>query len=213
VTQSSDPYAVLGVPRDATDSQIAQARRRLSRQYHPDVNSAPDAEARFEEVQEAFDLLSDPAARAKYDRTSGHRGTAGHPGAARDPGSATEVAPGIFVQPTAVDFGVLEPSRPSAEAKVTVAWTGAWPERMTSRQGNEWWTNLGSETPASSSVVFRLRATAHAGIPTGRHDADFRVTLDGTRVTIPLTAEVRGVFPPDSLPSYRPYRPARRPAR
>jgi molecular chaperone DnaJ len=38
-----DPYAVLGLSRDATAAQIAQARRQLSRQFHPDVNSAPDA--------------------------------------------------------------------------------------------------------------------------------------------------------------------------
>src|ERR1700683_943710 len=55
---------VLRVPRDATDAQIAQARRQLSREYHPDVNNAPDAAARFDEVQRAFSLLSDPAARA-----------------------------------------------------------------------------------------------------------------------------------------------------
>jgi hypothetical protein len=56
-----DPYEVLGVPRDATGDQIAQARRRLSRELHPDVNSAPDAAARFDQVQQAFDVLSDPA--------------------------------------------------------------------------------------------------------------------------------------------------------
>lgn len=72
----SDPYAVLGVPRDATDSQIVQARRRLSRKYHQDVNGTPDAAARFSEVQQAFNLLSDPVARSEYDRTRGHPGTA-----------------------------------------------------------------------------------------------------------------------------------------
>ena len=97
MTLGLDPYAVLGVPRDATAAQIAQARRRLSRQYHPDVNSAPDAAARFEEVQRAFGLLSDPTARAEYDRASGH------PGAARGSGR-TGPADGIVVQPASVDF-------------------------------------------------------------------------------------------------------------
>ena len=68
MTLRADPYAVLGVPRDASADQIGQARRRLSREYHPDVNPAPDAAARFDEVQRAFDLLSDPAARSRYDR-------------------------------------------------------------------------------------------------------------------------------------------------
>jgi hypothetical protein len=124
----------------------------------------------------------------------------GTAGAARDPDVATEVAPGIFVQPASVDFGVLEPARPSADAKVTVTWTGARPERMTSRQGNEWWTNLGSETPASSCIVFHLRAQAQAWVPNGRHDATFRVTLDDTPVRIPLTAEIRGMSSPASPP-------------
>ena len=72
----SDPYAVLGVARGATDVQIAQARRQLVRRYHPDVDHDPDATARFEEVQRAFDLLSDPAARAEYNRTHDVQGRA-----------------------------------------------------------------------------------------------------------------------------------------
>ena len=195
----SDPYTVLGVPRDATDAQIAQARRQLSREYHPDVNSAPDAAARFDEVQRAFSLLSDPAARAEYDRGSGHPGAVR---ATRDPGSATEAAPGIFIQPTSVDFGLLEPGRPYADAKVSIAWTGARPGRVTSEAGGGWWMNLGAEMPASSCIVFYLRAAAHAEVPNGRQRAQFTVTLDGTPLTVPLTAEVRGAFPPASPPVF-----------
>jgi hypothetical protein len=195
----SDPYAVLGVPRDATDSEIAQARRRLSREYHPDVNSAPGAAARFDEVQQAFHLLSDQAARAEYDRTGGRPGTAR---VARDHGLATEAAPGIFIQPTSVDFGLLAPRRPSADAKVTVAWTGAPPGRITSEHGSEWWTTLGSEMPASSCVVFYLRAEPHAGAPNGRQHAQFTVTLDDTAIAVQLTAEIQGVFPPASPPAF-----------
>ena len=64
----ADPYAVLGVPSDATNAQIAQAWRRLSRAYDPGRGSAPDAAARFAEVQHAFELLSDPGARAEHDQ-------------------------------------------------------------------------------------------------------------------------------------------------
>jgi hypothetical protein len=199
VALGSDPYTVLGVSRDATESQIAQARRQLSREYHPDVNSAPDAAARFDEVQQAFSLLSDPAARAEYDRVSGRPGAVR---AARDPGSATEAAPGIFVQPTSVDFGLLEPRRPYADAKVSIAWTGALPGRVTSEAGGGWWTNLGAEMPASSCIVFYLRAAAHAEVPNGRQRAQFTVTLDGTPLTVQLTAEVRGAFPPASPPAF-----------
>jgi DnaJ-like protein len=89
-----DPYAVLGLPADATDAQIAQARRRLSRAYHPDVNSAPDAAARFDQIQRAFEWLSDPAARAEYDRTGSRLGAA-RMTYRRGPaaGPATETAP------------------------------------------------------------------------------------------------------------------------
>jgi DnaJ domain len=193
-----DPYTVLGVPRDATGAQIAQARRRLSRQYHPDVNSAPDAAARFDEVQQAFTVLSDPAARAAYDR-SGARPPAARE--AREDGSATEVAPGIFVQPAAVDFGRLVPSRPWSDARVTVAWTGAPPARIVGEPGSGWWTTLRAERPNSGCVVFYLRAQAHAGVPTGRRHHQFTVTLDDTRVTVELTAEIEGVFPRASAPA------------
>jgi hypothetical protein len=191
VTLGLDPYAVLGVPRDATAAQIAQARRRLSRQYHPDVNSAPDAAARFEEVQRAFGLLSDPAARAEYDRASGH------PGAARGSGRAAGPAHGIVVQPASVDFGRLGPGRPAADATVTVTWAGARPSRIMSDPGGDWWATVGSAVSAASGVaVFHLSARAPAGTPDGRRQAQFTATLDDTSVVIPLTAEFSSVVPP-----------------
>jgi hypothetical protein len=199
----SDPYAVLGVPRDASDDQIAQARRRLSREYHPDVNPAPDAAARFAEVQQAYHQLS--AARPEYDLTRHERGRTR---VARDPGggygSATEAAPGLFVQPASVDFGRLTPARPRANAKVTVAWTGPPPARLESTPGSEWWANLGAEQPATSCVVFYLRAHAHAGTPNGRQQAQFTVIFDDTTLTVPLRAEIHGDFPADSRPDFTP---------
>jgi hypothetical protein len=63
-----DYYRVLGLPPHATASEIKRAFRRLARIYHPDVNDSPDAEARFKEINEAYQVLSDPATRAAYDR-------------------------------------------------------------------------------------------------------------------------------------------------
>ena len=64
-----DYYSVLGVARQATEKEIKQAYRRLARRYHPDVNPGKkEAEAKFKELNEAYEVLSDPDKRQKYDR-------------------------------------------------------------------------------------------------------------------------------------------------
>jgi curved DNA-binding protein len=63
-----DYYKVMGVPRDATEAQIKQAYRKLARKYHPDVSKEKDAEARFKEVGEAYEVLKSPEKRAAYDQ-------------------------------------------------------------------------------------------------------------------------------------------------
>lgn len=63
-----DYYAIMGVARDATAEQIKQAYRKLARKYHPDVSKEKDAEARFKEVGEAYEVLRDPPKRAAYDQ-------------------------------------------------------------------------------------------------------------------------------------------------
>ncbi len=62
-----DFYEVLGVARDAKPDEIQRAYRKLARTYHPDVNKDPAAEERFKEVSEAYDVLSDPQQRKRYD--------------------------------------------------------------------------------------------------------------------------------------------------
>jgi molecular chaperone DnaJ len=67
-TTERDYYELLGVSRGAGDAEIKRAFRKLARELHPDVSSAPDAERRFREVAEAYEVLSDPERRATYDR-------------------------------------------------------------------------------------------------------------------------------------------------
>lgn len=61
-------YEILGINRDATAEQIRSAHRRIAPQYHPDTNHSPDAEARFREIQKAYETLSDAERRRKYDQ-------------------------------------------------------------------------------------------------------------------------------------------------
>jgi len=85
MSKPRDYYEVLGVERGANADQIRKAYRKLARQYHPDMNKAPDAAKKFNEVQEAYDVLSDQEKRKSYDRF-GHAGvgaaaSGGGPGA------------------------------------------------------------------------------------------------------------------------------------
>src|SRR4249919_3523254 len=69
-----DYYEVLGVGREASDGEIKKAFRKLARELHPDVNAHdPEAEEKFKEAAEAYEVLSDPSRRETYDRF-GHEG-------------------------------------------------------------------------------------------------------------------------------------------
>lgn len=65
---SKDYYETLGVSKDASDEEIKRSFRRLAKQYHPDVNKEPGAEAKFKEIGEAYAILSDPNKRKQYDQ-------------------------------------------------------------------------------------------------------------------------------------------------
>src|SRR3990172_5134613 len=74
-----DYYEVLAISRSATDEEVKKAFRKLAHQFHPDLNKNHDAEERFKEVNEAYEVLSDPDKRSNYDRF-GHAGPQGFGG-------------------------------------------------------------------------------------------------------------------------------------
>ncbi len=85
--QFQDYYSVLGVSRDASEDDIKKAFRKLARKYHPDVAQGADkagAEEKFKEINEAYEVLGDPANRKKYDELgpNWNAQTEGYPGAA-----------------------------------------------------------------------------------------------------------------------------------
>ncbi len=80
---STNLYETLGIAKNASPDEIKKAYRKLARQYHPDRNPGDDAaEAKFKEVQTAYDVLSDPAKRKQYDTIGNGRVRAGGPGGA-----------------------------------------------------------------------------------------------------------------------------------
>ena len=80
-TSERDLYEVLGVQRGASDAEIKRAFRKLAQQWHPDVNKDPEAPARFKEASEAYQILSDPDRRQRYDMF-GRAGVDGGPAGA-----------------------------------------------------------------------------------------------------------------------------------
>ncbi|MBI2008115.1 DnaJ domain-containing protein [Candidatus Amesbacteria bacterium] len=102
-----DYYDILGVPKTASDAQLKSSYRKMAMQWHPDRNKSPEAEAKFKEINEAYQVLSDPKKKATYDQF-GHAafdpaaGGFGGQGGFRQSGSA---GPFQYYYSTSGDFG------------------------------------------------------------------------------------------------------------
>jgi molecular chaperone DnaJ len=115
----SDYYKVLGVDKKASQDDIKKSYRKLARKYHPDTNKEAGAEERFKEISEAYDVLSDPEKRKKYDRGGvfagpfGAGGGAAGGGGAGDFGSFSDILSNIFSSGGGTPRGTR--TRPAAE--------------------------------------------------------------------------------------------------
>ena len=119
MARTGDFYKVLGVEKKATPEEIKKSYRKLARQYHPDRNPGDaKSEERFKEISEAYDILSDPEKRKKYDRGgsvfAGGPPFGGGAGGTADPGGFSDIISDLFGNATG-RFGGGTRTKPQTE--------------------------------------------------------------------------------------------------
>jgi curved DNA-binding protein len=186
-----DFYRILGVPRNASQDEIQQAYRRLARAYHPDVNHDPEAEERFKDVSEAYDVLSDPQARRRYDAFgadfrqvpedvdpdawnraragAGRAGRAGRAGGGGEPGfgfggvDLDDLLGGVFGGRAGRSWGPIPGADQSAEIETTVEEAYHGTRRTVSLSGPGGTRTLDVTIPPGVTEGQRIRLAGQGG--------------------------------------------------
>ena len=169
-TRHPDYYALLGVEPDATTAQIKKAYRKLARLHHPDTNPGdPQAAARFREITEAYDTLTDPDRREAYDRTRPRP----RPGQARGQ-QARRTRPRTAGPPASWSRSSKTPGWPSAAAT-----------RRSPRSSSSW--------PAAPKPASPAGDTSPPAAGTSQHDERAEVMISGEALRL-TPAEVLAVI-------------------
>ncbi len=167
-------YSILGIPRTATTAEIRAAYRQLARMYHPDLNAEPEAEARMKEINEAYNVLSDPIRRFQHDtdvnavgrrqRQSRRRG--GRSGVAvreRDPRRGEDIEVDLLITQRQAAGGVRK-SFPTSRLETCPRCRGSGVEPEETAAAGVCWRCVGEQRLHRE---LRLNATIPAGVADG----------------------------------------------
>lgn len=188
MTASKNYYAILGVDKKATSDEIRSAYRKLARKYHPDHNPGDkEAEAKFKEAVEAYEVLSDPAERKKYDTPE--RGTRGRT-PRKPPGSTSPWDFDSFMQEAFGDAGPATqddgPDPEDAAPRERKSTRSTASKQSFRREGNDAYTTvtinalealLGTKCEIVNPEGKKVRVRIDAGTPSRK-----KIRLRGQRV-------------------------------
>lgn len=183
-----DYYFVLGVRRDASDEVIKAAYKAMAKKWHTDTNDSEEAEERIKQINQAGDILCNPERRKQYDHEL----------------DADAKTHNVEVKPGFIDFGDLEVGGPSADAQITLSWSGPTPSVKIHPPSDDWWYCGEPDWPDENAncVVFPLHAEAYDGISSGRHSSHIDLIVDGVahRVELVMTVVAAPSKPPSTPP-------------
>jgi curved DNA-binding protein len=190
-TDFKDYYAVLGVGRSASVDDIKKAFRKLARQYHPDVNPGDKAaEARFKEVSEAYEVLSDPEKRQKYDQFGRYWQQASRSSPGGYPGGYSGGAPSDFGGFDFSAYGSFDEFINELLGRFNTGYSGAGPAPGAGGRSYSYRTsqgpgfNTGFGTDPSASQSYDQEASISLSLSEAFHGARKRLRIGSEEVEV-----------------------------